>query len=229
MLCARDGSGGRISRQLGKQPPAEDLTNGSAVFRRCLNRWASQASSETERAGRLARFSRRRDAWSAPCCPGAGSRDTAARTPVCIVRATPRAQASRRASEARAHARERRERRANRAFEGARFPRRGSFRETHRASRARASRVSPTPTRSRWGTRRLPRSRRRSTECSATRRCGCARARRDASHPRRLRATLFPPSPAPDPLHVAPLADPAPLDAGRHARPRRRGQDHHPL
>ena len=224
MLCTRDGSGGRISRQLGKQPPAEDLTNGSAVFRRCLNRWAR---AKWNNKARYARVDETRVVRL--CCPGARWRDTAARAPVCIVRATPRAQASRRASEARAHARERRERRANRAFEGARFPRRGSFRATHRAWRARASRGSRTPTLSRWGTRRSPRSRRRSTECSATRRCGCARARRDASHPRRLRATLFPPSKRAHPPHVAPLADPAPPDAGRHAWPRRRGQDHHPL
>lgn len=226
--CARaDGSGGAYIAQPTPRGRSDQWERSISPMPKPLGQ---PGASEMEQAGREARYARVDETRGVRlCCPGARWRDTAARAPVCIVRATPRAQASRRASEARAHARERRERRANRAFEGARFPRRGSFRATHRASRARASRGSRTPTRSRWGTRRSPRSRRRSTGCSATRRCGCARARRDASHPRPPRATLFPPSTRAHPPHVARLADPAPPDAGRHAWPRRRGQDHHPL
>ena len=227
--CARaDGSGGDIA-QLGNQP----LRGRSDQWERRISPMpkplGQPGASEMEQAGREARYARVDETRGVRlCCLGARWRDTAARAPVCIVRATPRAQASRRASEARAP-------RAS-GERGAREPRvRGrevpssrKFPGDASGSRARASRGSRTPTRSRWGTRRSPRSRRRSTGCSATRRCGCARARRDASHPARL-APPFPPSTRAHPPHVAPLADPAPPDAGRHAWPGRRGQDHHPL
>ena len=211
MLCARDGSGGRHAAAWQTTPRGRS-DQWERRISPMLNRWASQASSETERAGRPANF-RGDETRSAPLLPRGGSRDTAARTPVCIVRATPRAQASRRASEARAHARERRE-----EARTARSRARGSSsRKPGDASGvAGACESVPTPTRSRWerGAYLVQEGVRPNVRQQGD---AGARARARASHPRRLRATLFPHSARP--LHVAPLADPAPLDAGRHARP----------
>ena len=166
-----------------------------------------------ERAGRPRDFRGDETRGARLCCPGAG-RATRPRALRCASSARHRGLRPRVERLRRVRTRASGERGARTARSRARGSPSRKFQGDATASRARASRCRRRR-RGRDGERGAHRSRRRSTECSATRRC--ARAR-DATRPT-LAGSAPPFSPILRPtLHVAPLADPA-LDAGRHARP----------